>query len=97
MCTNCDRGAALFYPELFQEYVKLSDEQQNEFPSYQSIDGKESFTLLPNTQINDDMGGILPNPDTRHYLTYDVYTHITSLPKQISDSIDWKNVKEFIF
>ena len=63
--------------------------------NYQSIDGKESFTLLPNTQINEDMGGILPNPDTRHYLTYDVYTHITSLPKQISDSIDWKNVKEY--
>jgi cytochrome c-type biogenesis protein CcmF len=63
--------------------------------NYESIDGEESFTLLPNTQINEDMGGILPNPDTRHYLTYDVYTHITSLPKPASDSIDWKNVKEY--
>jgi cytochrome c-type biogenesis protein CcmF len=63
--------------------------------NYESIDGKESFTLLPNTQINEDMGGILPNPDTRHYLTYDVYTHITSLPKPVSDSINWKNVKEY--
>jgi cytochrome c-type biogenesis protein CcmF len=63
--------------------------------NYQSIDGEESFTLLPNTQINEDMGGILPNPDTRHYLTYDVYTHITSLPKPLTDSIDWKNIKEY--
>lgn len=63
--------------------------------NYQSIDGEESFTLLPNTQINEDMGGILPNPDTRHYLTYDVYTHITSLPKLLTDSIDWKNIKEY--
>ena len=63
--------------------------------NYQSIDGLEEFTLLPNTQINEDMGGILPNPDTRHYLTYDVYTHITSLPKPNDDSISWQNVQEF--
>ena len=63
--------------------------------NYQSIDGEESFTLLPNTQINEDMGGILPNPDTRHYITHDVYTHITSLPKPLTDSIDWKNIKEY--
>lgn len=63
--------------------------------NYKSLDGKEEFTLMPNTQINEDMGGILPNPDTRHYLTYDVYTHITSLPKPLSDSIDWQNVKEY--
>lgn len=62
---------------------------------YKSLDGKEEFTLMPNTQINEDMGGILPNPDTRHYLTYDVYTHITSLPKPITDSIAWENVKEY--
>ena len=63
--------------------------------NYESIDGEESFTLLPNTQINEEMGGILPNPDTRHYLTYDVYTHITSLPKPNTDSIAWENVKEY--
>ncbi len=62
---------------------------------YESLDGQEKFTLMPNTQINEDMGGILPNPDTRHYLTYDVYTHITSLPKPLTDSIPWENVKEY--
>lgn len=64
--------------------------------NYKSIDGAEEFTLMPNTQINEDMGGILPNPDTRHYLTYDVYTHITSLPKPNDDSIAWRNVQEYV-
>ncbi|MDB4107370.1 cytochrome c biogenesis protein CcsA [Bacteroidia bacterium] len=62
---------------------------------YKSISGEEEFTLLPNTQISEQMG-LMPNPDTRHYLTYDVYTHITSLPKPPSDSIAWKNVKEHV-
>lgn len=61
---------------------------------YLSLDGKEDFTLMPNAQISEQMG-LLPNPDTRHYLTYDVYTHITSLPKADTDSIKWENVQEY--
>jgi cytochrome c-type biogenesis protein CcmF len=61
---------------------------------YKSISGDEEFTLYPNTQIGEDEN-LLPNPDTRHYLTYDVYTHITSLPKPNTDSIDWQNVQEY--
>ena len=61
---------------------------------YISLNGEEEFTLMPNAQISDQMG-LLPNPDTRHYLTYDVYTHITSLPKPSVDSINWENVQEF--
>lgn len=63
--------------------------------NYQSLDGSEEFTLYPNTQIGEN-GGLMPNPDTRHYLTYDVYTHITAMPKRETDSIDWKNVTEHI-
>lgn len=63
--------------------------------NYKSIDGLEEFTLYPNTQIGEDEN-LMPNPDTRHYLTYDVYTHITSLPKPMElDSIDWQNVQEY--
>ena len=63
--------------------------------NYKSIDGLEEFTLMPNTQIGEDEN-LMPNPDTRHYLTYDVYTHITSLPRPIeTDSVDWQNVKEY--
>lgn len=59
---------------------------------YMSMDSSEEFTLYPNTQIGSDMG-LMPNPDTRHYWNYDIYTHITSLPRP-ADSLDWDNVVE---
>lgn len=40
---------------------------------------KEDFTLRPNAQLNPKMG-LLANPDTKHYITKDVFTHITSVP-----------------
>jgi cytochrome c-type biogenesis protein CcmF len=40
---------------------------------------KESFILYPNAQINPNMG-LISNPDTRHYFTKDIYTHVTSVP-----------------
>jgi cytochrome c-type biogenesis protein CcmF len=39
----------------------------------------ENFVLEPNAQVNPKMG-LLANPDTKHYLTKDVFTHVTSLP-----------------
>ncbi len=38
---------------------------------------KEDFTLNPHIQENDRMG-LIASPDTKHYLTKDIYTHITS-------------------
>ena len=38
----------------------------------------ENFTLLPNAQINPKMG-LIASPDTRHYLTRDIYTHVTQV------------------
>ncbi|MDY0906782.1 cytochrome c biogenesis protein CcsA [Pedobacter sp. CFBP9032] len=38
---------------------------------------KEDFNLHPHVQDNEKMG-LIASPDTKHYLTYDVYTHITS-------------------
>jgi cytochrome c-type biogenesis protein CcmF len=40
---------------------------------------KEQFTLSPNAQINPKMG-LVANPDTKHYLTCDVFTHVSSVP-----------------
>jgi cytochrome c-type biogenesis protein CcmF len=37
---------------------------------------KHEFTLSPVVQTNPMMGNVA-EPDTRHYLTYDVYTHVT--------------------
>ncbi len=39
----------------------------------------ENFQLLPNAQINPKMG-LVANPDTKHYLTKDVFTHVSSVP-----------------
>ncbi len=37
---------------------------------------KKSFTLNPFIQLNDRMGNV-PEPDTRHFLHKDIYTHVT--------------------
>jgi cytochrome c-type biogenesis protein CcmF len=37
---------------------------------------KDQFVLRPNIQDNKKMGPVV-NPDTRHYLTKDIFTHIT--------------------
>jgi cytochrome c-type biogenesis protein CcmF len=48
------------------------------------FEGKEkphSFTLQPNAFINyKGNEGLMANPDAKHYLTYDVFAYITSLP-----------------
>lgn len=51
--------------------------------NYERIDeetGKvrESFQLRPFAQNNPAMGGLIGTPDTRHYLTHDIYTLITA-------------------
>jgi cytochrome c-type biogenesis protein CcmF len=38
---------------------------------------KEDFEVNPSIQENGDMG-LIASPDTKHYLTSDIYTHITS-------------------
>ncbi|QNL48419.1 cytochrome c biogenesis protein CcsA [Olivibacter sp. SDN3] len=53
--------------------------------NYEKRDGKtgavqERFQLTPNAQQNPKMG-LIGTPSTRHYLTKDIYTIITSAPK----------------
>ncbi|MEZ4805108.1 MAG: cytochrome c-type biogenesis CcmF C-terminal domain-containing protein [Bacteroidia bacterium] len=50
---------------------------------------KDSFTLEPNTQNNPKMG-MVSNPDTRHYLTRDIFTHVT-----FESSMEQREDKEF--
>ncbi len=51
-------------------------------------DTAEVFTLRPNAQINPKMG-LIANPDTKHYLTKDVFTHVSSIPdnENLKDSM----------
>ncbi len=52
----------------------------------------EEFTLTPNAQINPKMG-LIANPDTKHYLSHDVFTHVTSVPKNEQETNDSGNIK----
>lgn len=40
----------------------------------------QNFTVHPYLLMDNKMQQLAPNPDTRHFLTYDVFTHVTSLP-----------------
>jgi len=55
---------------------------------------KEDFELNPHIQSNEKMG-LIASPDTKHYLTYDIYTHITSAPaKEEQDHADHEGHSE---
>ncbi len=52
---------------------------------FKAKDGKTGFTLKPNAFVNHKGNmGLSANPDAKHYLTYDVFTYITSLPNKSS-------------
>lgn len=51
--------------------------------NYEKVDEEsgevtESFQLRPFAQNNPAMGGLIGTPDTRHYITHDIYTLITA-------------------
>lgn len=48
---------------------------------------KEDFDLNPSIQENGDMG-LIASPDTKHYLTSDIYTHITSAAERKDEHPD---------
>ncbi len=45
---------------------------------------KDEFNLYPNAQQNPKMG-LVASPDTKHYFTYDIYTHINAAPQRIPE------------
>lgn len=73
----------------------VTEEKPNTYFSvkYEVLDeaGKvtDEFVLKPNSQNNPKMG-LISNPDTRHFLTRDIFTHIT-----YESSMEDKTEKEF--
>lgn len=52
---------------------------------FKEKNGNSDFLLKPNAFVNHKgEGGLSANPDAKHYLTYDVFTYITSLPNKNS-------------
>lgn len=54
---------------------------------------KEDFDLNPHVQVNEKMG-LIASPDTKHYLTRDIYTHITSAPDKREEHGDHEGHSE---
>jgi cytochrome c-type biogenesis protein CcmF len=48
---------------------------------------KEEFILKPNVQANRKMG-LVPSPDTRHYLFHDLYTHVSMANIKFDDELN---------
>ncbi len=55
---------------------------------------QEEFVLQPNAQINPKMG-LVSSPDTRHYLSHDVFTYVTSTvdKTKMGDTSQFKSKK----
>ncbi len=57
---------------------------------------KESFTLYPDAFVNPKgQEGLIANPDSRHYLTRDIFTYVTSVidPEKRTDTSSYKEHK----
>lgn len=56
---------------------------------------KESFLLYPRAQKNESMG-LIASPDTRHFLTHDLYSHISYYDDfSLLDQSTWKDSTQF--
>lgn len=61
---------------------------------YEHMNGKERFSLYPNAQYNQEQG-LMPNPDTKRYLSKDIFTHVTSVPKKNPEEDEWEDAGNF--
>ncbi len=59
------------------DFVKKSD----------SLSGKVAFSLWPSTNFNNQMGKV-NHPDTKHFLTKDIYTYISFSQQAGNESLD---------
>lgn len=70
-----DLGA---YRAVFEGMEQDGDKQyyQVSYFDQDSVSRQKLFSLQPFLQVSDEMG-TTPNPDTKHYLNRDLYTHVT--------------------
>src|SRR5690606_26998158 len=83
-----EKGKPVRMGEYEIEYASDSTEWVNNYYQvhYKKINTKTNeveyeFDLYPNAQINPKMG-LVANPDTRHYFSHDVFTYVSSVPKE---------------
>lgn len=85
-----EKGKALRMSDYEIEYQRDTTEWVNNYYQvhYKKINPKTNaveyeFDLFPNAQINPKMG-LVANPDTKHYISHDVFTYVSSVPKEKS-------------
>jgi cytochrome c-type biogenesis protein CcmF len=85
-----EKGKALRMGDYEIEYRRDTTEWVNNYYQvhYKKINPKTNeveyeFDLYPNAQINPKMG-LVANPDTKHYIGHDVFTYVSSVPKEKS-------------
>ncbi|MFI5172774.1 MAG: cytochrome c biogenesis protein CcsA [Chitinophagales bacterium] len=69
-------GGATYYNLLFQKI----DPETNKI--------EQEFKVHPYLLMDTKMQQLAPNPDTKHFLTYDVFTHVSSLPGEGSKNAE---------
>jgi cytochrome c-type biogenesis protein CcmF len=83
-----EKGKSLRMGDYEIEYKADSTEWVNNYfqvhykkikPNSNEVDYE--FDLYPNAQINPKMG-LVANPDTKHYISHDVFTYVSSVPKE---------------
>ena len=85
-----ERGKANKMGDYIITYKKDSQQWVNTYyqVNYQKLNSKDEvdyeFDLYPNGQINPKFG-LVANPDTKHYLSHDVFTYVSSVPSQKAD------------
>ncbi|GAB1449846.1 cytochrome c biogenesis protein CcsA [Bacteroidota bacterium] len=95
-----ERGKPSKMGDYIITYVKDSQHWVNTYyqVNYQKLNSKGevdySFNLYPNGQINPKFG-LVANPDTRHYLSHDVFTYVSSVPSQKGEA-KFVNKKEHL-
>lgn len=84
-----EKGKALRMGDYEIEYKADSTHWVNNYYQvhYKKINAQNGvdyeFNLYPNAQINPKMG-LVANPDTKHYISHDVFTYVSSVPKEKS-------------
>lgn len=86
-----EKGKALRMGDYEIEYKRDTSEWVNNYYQvhYKKINTQTNtveyeFDLYPNAQINPKMG-LVANPDTKHYISHDVFTYVSSVPKEKGD------------
>ncbi|MEM9339629.1 MAG: cytochrome c biogenesis protein CcsA [Bacteroidota bacterium] len=77
----------------FDEGDTLRIDKENTYYGIKLTKGAKTYFMLPRVQNNPTMG-VIASPDIQHFLTHDIYTHVTNYPNP--EKITWKDTVSFV-